>query len=135
MTLIETLDRVSHALDRKNTTIGVFIDLSKAFDTSNHNILSKLHHYGIRGLAYDWFKNDLSNRLQYVKVGSIENPNGKSSVHVHCSVHREAKRQVVGSRSLLGPSGTIFHSQFVTLIPSVRLKSHLKTHLSRQNSG
>ena len=52
MTLLKALDRVSDALDRKNTTIGV--DLSKAFDTVNHTILlSKLQYYGIRGLAYN----------------------------------------------------------------------------------
>ena len=62
--IFETLDRVSAALDRKNTTIrGVHL-LTKAFDTNNHSLsISKLHHYDIRALAYDWFKNYLSDRL------------------------------------------------------------------------
>ena len=50
MALLETMNRMSDALGKRNTTIGVFIDLSKAFDTVNHNILlSKLYHYGIKG--------------------------------------------------------------------------------------
>ena len=42
--------KVSEALDRKNLVSGVFVDIQKAFDTVDHNILlSKLEYYGIRG--------------------------------------------------------------------------------------
>ena len=47
----------------------MFVDLQKAFDTVNHNILlSKLNYYGIRGIANDWFSSYLSNRSQYVSI-------------------------------------------------------------------
>ena len=70
MALLETTDRVSDALDKKSTTVGVFIDLYKAFDTVDHTILlSKFDYYGIKGHAHEWFKNYLSDRLQFVEIG------------------------------------------------------------------
>ena len=51
--------------DNNMYTLGVFIDLSKAFDTVDHELLLlKLDNYGIRGTNLKWFKDYLSNRKQ-----------------------------------------------------------------------
>lgn len=61
------------AIDDRNYSCGIFLDFSKAFDTINHNILiRKLQHYGVRGLALDWFISYLSNRNQVVTVNGVQ---------------------------------------------------------------
>ena len=64
---LELVDRVYKTLDDGKIAISVFLDLSKAFDTLDHNILmQKLSFYGINGVALNWFKSYLQNRCQYV---------------------------------------------------------------------
>ena len=62
------MEGIREKLDNKTFVCGVFIDLEKAFDTVNHQILlKKLEHYGIRGVANQWFASYLSSRRQKVK--------------------------------------------------------------------
>ena len=81
--LVHLYDKISAAIDSKQIALGLFIDLSKAFDTVNHEILlSKLEFYGIRGLALEWFRSYLSGRLQQVQH------NGQTSMSkvIRCGV-------------------------------------------------
>ena len=56
MTILYLLDTISHQIDSKNDSLGIILDLSKAFDTINHKVfLNKVDHCGIRGIALKWF--------------------------------------------------------------------------------
>ena len=60
-------------LEKNLTSIGIFIDLKKAFDTVNHSVLlDKLYHYGLRGQVYNWFKDYFTGRKQFVQLGNIK---------------------------------------------------------------
>ena len=80
--IIELTDSITKAIDEGKYTIGIFLDLSKAFDTVNHQILlNKLEHYVIRGLCLKWFESYLgdhrSNKMSLttgVPQGSILGP-------------------------------------------------------------
>lgn len=57
MAVMQIVEEIATAIDKKKYTVGVFIDLKKAFDTIDHNLLmEKLERYGIRGIAYSWLK-------------------------------------------------------------------------------
>ena len=52
---------ITSSFEKWEYTLGVFIDLSKAFDTVDHQILTKkLQYYGIDGTALEWFKSYLN---------------------------------------------------------------------------
>ena len=71
--LINITEIIRKALDDGNIGCGVFVDLQKAFDTVDHQILlAKLSHYEIRGVLNDWFKSYLSNRSQYVSINGYD---------------------------------------------------------------
>ena len=67
MALLDMQEKISESIDRNEFSLGIFFDLSKAFDTVNHQILlKKLEHYGIRGIVLQWFSDYLNSRSQYV---------------------------------------------------------------------
>ena len=83
MAVMEMYDKISEAKEENHFSMGVFFDLSKAFDTVNHKILiSKLEHYGIRGVCLDWLIDYLRNRKQSV----LYNGNISHETDVTCGV-------------------------------------------------
>jgi hypothetical protein len=64
---------INEAKSKRKHVLGIFIDLSKAFDTIDHSIMCcKLDHYGIRGRAHKLLKSYLSGREQYTSILNIE---------------------------------------------------------------
>jgi len=72
MAIADMYDKISTAIDENKFSLGIFIDLSKAFDTLDHTLLiKKLEFYGIRGLPLKLFESYLSNRKQYVVYNDV----------------------------------------------------------------
>ena len=83
MAVTYLVDKIISAISNGEYLIGIFIDLSKAFDTVNHKILlDKMYKYGIRGVAYDWFASYLSNRYQF----TVYNNECSSKQEITCGV-------------------------------------------------
>ena len=84
LALIEFTDNIRNILDEGNYAISVFVDLTKAFDTVDHEILlDKMDMYGIRGHANDFFRSYLNKR--YSVNNGVESYIGD----VKCGYHKD----------------------------------------------
>ena len=74
LVLLELIDQISDSFNDKSYFLGIFIDLSKAFDTVDHKILlKKLQHYGIKGKNLSWFESYLTGRKQCINFEINDN--------------------------------------------------------------
>ena len=83
--VLHFLDKIFDAFTKPDSeySLGIFCDLKKAFDTVDFEILlSKLDHYGFRGVSQLWFRNYLTKRKQYVSVNGISS----SLKQMYCGV-------------------------------------------------
>ena len=72
--IVQLVDQTLESFEYNKYILGVFIDLSKAFDTVDHSILlQKLELYGVTDRNLSWFKNYLSNRKQFIQINNEEN--------------------------------------------------------------
>ena len=75
--LIHLLNKISSAIDQRETTIGIFFGSFqlKAFDTIDHDIFfTKLEHYGICDAALQWIKSYVSYRYQFAQFNQTCSP-------------------------------------------------------------
>ncbi len=81
--MLSIVEEIRKNLNNGIFSCGVFIDLEKAFDTVNHEIiLSKLEHYEIRDNSLAWLRSYLTNRKQSVRLNGV---NSKTE-NVSCGV-------------------------------------------------
>ena len=81
--LTKFTSNILNSFEDHASTLSVFLDLSKAFDTIDYTILlSKLHHYGVRGKALEWFRSYLHGRKQFVEY----NNHNSMSLDMTCGV-------------------------------------------------
>ena len=95
LALIEFTDNIKNILDEGNYAISVFVDLTKAFDAVDHEILlDKMDRYGIRGHTNDFFRSYLNNQKQCTVTNGVKSYIGD----VQCGVPQGS---VLGSAVLI----------------------------------
>ena len=70
MAVLDFINDMNKAIDNNLYDAGIFMDLSKAFDTIDHKILwDKSYHYGFRGVLHAWFTNifQIENKWFHIK--------------------------------------------------------------------
>uniref|UniRef100_A0A3Q3JDA1 Reverse transcriptase domain-containing protein n=1 Tax=Monopterus albus TaxID=43700 RepID=A0A3Q3JDA1_MONAL len=83
LAITDLMEDITSAMDEKKYTMGIFIDLKKAFDTVNHELLmDKLEKYGIRGMVGKWIRSYLTQRRQFVRLGEYQS----SELNIVCGV-------------------------------------------------
>jgi len=69
--IFQVINNITSAINEREYVLAIFLDIRKAFDTVNHEILlAKLENAGVRGRALLWFRSFISNRSQRVKIGN-----------------------------------------------------------------
>lgn len=73
MAIIDAVEDITNALEKKKPVAGIFIGVQKVFDTVNHCILlQKIERYGIRGVAWNWIKSYFTERQRFVPMDEHE---------------------------------------------------------------
>ena len=106
---------------------GILIDLQKAFNTVEHNILlSKLYHYGVKGAPHQWFKSYLTSKQQYTTIN-----HQKSSLSCTWCTTRFSAGATVVSTLYQRLNKAVVHLKFTPLLMTFLYASHSLKNLNK----
>ena len=104
--LLQFVEEITSSLDNNKYSVGIFIDLKKAFDTIDHDILAnKLYLFGVRGITHKWLLSYLEDRKQFVHF----NKYNTDTLNVSCRVPQG---------SILGPKLFIMYINDICKVSS-----------------
>ena len=138
LAILELMDRNINTMNNQLTPINIYIDLSKAFDILDHNILvSKLKYFGVQGVSIDLLKHYLLGRSQYVDLDHT-----KSDINeVHCGIPQGSVvgpllfniflKDIVNASSVFD---VIMYADDTTLISTLETLGNRKTPINIENN-
>ena len=72
-----------------NASVGIYLDLQRAFDTLNHQILlARMNNYGVRCTVHNWFTSYLTNRKRHTVIGHNQSETLNSKL-LHEALHKD----------------------------------------------
>ena len=102
---IEFIQAIIDSVDKGEKIIGMFLDLSRAFDSVSHSkLIDTLSKLVIAGKELNWFKSYLSQRLQFVEIEHCtSDPSSKFNYRYKVASQMQTIRHGVPQGSVLGP--------------------------------